>query len=142
MANILVTETADLPADTVWELVADFGNLSWAPGIDKQENIGEGIGMIRRLHIKGMGAIDEVLETCNHDNMTMSYTIPQGLPLPLDNYRATAKVVPINDGQCRIEWRSDCMVKSGTNEEDAKKLLEQTYKQLIGWIISYLSKQQ
>ena len=58
MVEVHVARDLDFPAATVWALLEDFGDISWAPGIDRIEVIGEGIGMIRRLHMQGMDPID------------------------------------------------------------------------------------
>ena len=39
--------------------------------------------------MEGMDPIDEVLERMDSAAMTLSYTIPRGLPLPLTDYRST-----------------------------------------------------
>ncbi len=46
MVNVHLARDFDIGAGKVWALLEDFGNISWAPGIDKTEVIGEGVGMI------------------------------------------------------------------------------------------------
>src|SRR5262249_36028621 len=49
MATARVTRTLDVPAATLWKLVAAFGDTSWLPGPPKVELVGSGPGMERRI---------------------------------------------------------------------------------------------
>ena len=134
-----VSRELPFPAHHVWNLLEDFGNIHWAPGIDQLEIIGEGIGMIRRLHINGLEEpIDEQLEAMDSQAMTFSYVIPTGLPFPLKNYRAISSLTA-NGNTTTVTWRSDCE-PDGLSIEDSEAMLEGTYNQLIDWITDELNK--
>jgi hypothetical protein len=120
--------------EQVWSLLEDFGNIHWAPGIDKLEVIGQGVGMIRRIHINGLDTpIDEVLDSIDPAAMEFSYSIPRGLPFPLSNYKAFANVKSLGKDKSLVQWQSDCK-PDGISHEDASNMLIDTYNQLIGWI--------
>ena len=138
--NAEVTDTIDAPPSAVWPILEDFGNITrWVPGIDQVDIIGEGIGMIRRLHIDGLAEpIDEQLSMMNAEAFTFSYRIPKGLPFPLKNYSATAMLKALDEEQCQVIWRSDCEA-DGISIEDATAMLEGTYAQLIGWLKGYFN---
>jgi hypothetical protein len=124
----------------VWGLLEDFGNIHWAPGIDKLEVIGEGIGMIRRIHINGLETpIDEVLDSIDAAEMRFSYSIPRGLPFPLKNYKAFACAKNLGTEKTLVQWQSDCE-PDGINHEDAENMLVDTYNQLIDWITDELER--
>ncbi len=134
-----VTRSLPYPAEQVWSLLEDFGNIHWAPGIDKLEIIGDGVGMIRRLHIEGLEEpIDEQLEEIDPAAMTFSYVIPKGLPFPLKNYRAISSLES-NEGSTTVTWESDCE-PDGLSIEDSESMLEGTYNQLIDWITEELER--
>ncbi len=138
--NAKVERELDFPCEQVWSLLEDFGNIHWAPGIDKLEVIGDGIGMIRRIHINGLESpIDEVLESRDAAAMEFSYGIPRGLPFPLKHYRAFSKTQSINPSKTLVQWISDCE-PDGISEQDANKLLTDTYNQLIDWINDELQR--
>ena len=42
MARVSVKESFDFPAQQVWELISDFGNVSWLKGLTKSEVRGRG----------------------------------------------------------------------------------------------------
>lgn len=142
MIKALVSETLSFSSSTVWPILEDFGGIaSWVPGAENTDIIGNGIGMIRRIHIQGLDEpIDEVLESLDASAMRFSYSIPRGLPFPLKNYRAYAWVRAIDEQHCEVTWQSDCEA-DGISDEDATKMLEGVYGQLIGWLKTHLEKQ-
>lgn len=139
MAEVLLQRDYDFPAATVWALLSDFGNISWAPGMDRVEVIGEGPGMIRRIHMPDMEPIDEVLEAMDHDNMTFTYTIPSGIPMPVTDYRAGPTVVATGENSCRIDWRGSG-TPVGVSDEEAAEIIKGFYTMLLQWIDEHLQK--
>ncbi|MGB1907112.1 MAG: SRPBCC family protein, partial [Spongiibacter sp.] len=79
MIEVHVTRQWNIPASQVWALVADFGDISWADGIDRVEVVGEGVGMARHIYMGDMPPIEEVLTSQNPEEMTFSYDIPRGI---------------------------------------------------------------
>jgi len=127
-----------LPAAKLWVVIEDFGNISWAPGIERVEVIGSGIGTIRRLHMPGLAEpIDEQLLSIDAASMTMHYAIPRGLPMPLDDYTARARLEKLSETQTRIHWEGD-FIPRGISESDASTIIKGIYDQLIGWIIAHV----
>lgn len=139
MAEVLLQRDYDFSADTVWALLANFGDISWAPGMDKVEVIGDGIGMIRRIHMPGMDPIDEVLESLDNDSKTLSYTIPAGIPMPVTDYRAGPTVIATGENSCRIDWRGSA-TPVGVSEDEAAEIIRGFYTMLLQWIDDHLSQ--
>lgn len=135
-----VIREVPLPAAKLWAVIADFGNMSWAPGIDRTEIIGSGIGMIRRLHMAGLPEpIDEQLTAIDAATMTMHYAIPRGLPMPLDDYHAWARLEKISDDATRVHWEGNFNPR-GISETDAGAVIEGAFNQLIDWISNHIQK--
>ena len=133
-----VTHDVALPAAKLWAVIEDFCNISWAPGIERVEIIGSGIGVIRRLHMPGLPEpIDEQLLSIDAATMNMHYAIPRGLPIPLDDYTARARLEKLSDSQTRIHWEGD-FIPRGLSEDDASTIIRGIYDQLIGWIIDHV----
>lgn len=144
MLNVKVTKTINFSASNAWPILEDFGNISrWIQGIDKLDIIGEGLGMIRRIHMNSLNEpIDEVLDFMDSDNMHFGYSIPKGLPLPLENYKAEAQIKALDKNSCEVTWQSHCEPQTGLSDEDATAILEGTYSQLIGWLEQHLASQK
>ncbi len=139
MIDLTVQKEIDVPAHKAWELIADFGNISWAPGMDEVEVIGQGVGMVRRIHMPGAEPIDEKLEVLDAQTRTMSYTIPSGLPMPVTGYRATARVIDLGGNRCRIDWHCSAQ-EDGVSAEEATNIVRGFYDMLLGWIAEHLQK--
>lgn len=137
MLEVHVSREWDIPAERVWDLLADFGDISWADGIDRVEVVGDGVGMARLIYMADMPPIEEVLTSRDAEAMTFSYDIPRGIPMPLTNYSANAKVTPLGAGCCRVDWYGRAQPE-GMSDADALAMLEGTYDMLLGWIAKRL----
>ena len=138
MVEVHLARDFDISAEKVWALLENFGDISWAPGIDKIELIGAGVGMTRRLHIAGIEPIDEVLTAMDKSAMTFAYDIPRGIPMPVTQYSANAKVSPLSEGRCRVDWYGRAE-PAGMSEEDVIAMITGTYEMLLQWIDDHLS---
>lgn len=139
MIDLTVQKEVPVAAAKAWELVADFGNISWAPGMDKVEVEGQGVGMVRKIFMPEAPPVEEKLEALDPQTMTMVYTIPAGLPMPVTNYRATAKVVDLGNNQCRIDWHCSAQ-EEGVSQQEAEAIVKGFYDMLLGWIAEHLQK--
>lgn len=142
MVNVKLIRDLDFPAEQVWAVLEDYGNLEWAMGPPRVEIIGEGIGMVRRVLIEGMDPIDEVLEAMDPADMSFAYSIPRGLPLPLTDYRSSARVEARADGCARVHWTCQCTpTDPGMTEADTERLMHDTYNSLLDSLAAFLAKQ-
>jgi hypothetical protein len=133
MINVTVQRDVPVPARSAWALLADFGNFSWAPGLEKVEVSGAGVGMVRRIFMSGAPPIEERLEALEHDTMRLEYTIPDGFAMPVSNYRAQAQVVATGRDQCRIDWSCSAQ-EDGVSPQEADAIVTGFYEQLLDWI--------
>jgi hypothetical protein len=130
MAQTSVTEEIDRPAAEVWAVLRDFGNVPWMPGGDQATVEGSGVGMVRVLV---GGAVRERLERVDEAAMELSYTIPLGMPVPVDDYYATVRVRALGDSSCAVDWGCRFSPRDGSAEEMAAQI-DQLYGMLIGWV--------
>ncbi len=139
MVEAKLVRELDFPAQRVWAVLEDFGNMEWAMGPPKVEVIGTGEGMTRRTLMEGMDPIDEVLERMDSAAMTLSYTIPRGLPLPLTDYRSTARVEASATGNAIVHWSCECTpTDDSMSEADAEALMQGTYNALLDSLEAFL----
>lgn len=138
MAHVTVKEEIEAPADRLWHLVANFGDVRWIPGGESARTEGDGPGMVRIL---GMGSaeIRERLESRDEASRTIVYTIPQGLPMPITNYRATMIVRSLGDRRSELQW-SCAFEPDGVTEAEANAQVEGLYRMMIGWIRDFLAR--
>lgn len=139
MIDLTVQKEIAVPAADAWALIADFGDISWAPGMDNVEVEGEGEGMVRKIHMPDAPPVEEKLESLDSHTMTMVYTIPTGIPMPVTDYRATARVIDLGAGRCRIDWHCSAQ-EAGVSPEEAENIIRGFYDMLLGWIAEHLEK--
>lgn len=129
------------PAEKVWAVLGDFGNMSWIEGPERIEVIGEGIGMTRRIHMAGIDPIDEILESLDEANLSFSYSIPN-MPMPVTDYLASVRLEATGDGTSRVYWSCTCTASDkNMTEADVETMLTGTYQQLLGWLGAHLASQ-
>ncbi len=133
MIRVLVKREVAAPADRLWKLVGNFGDVSWMNGVTRSELEGQGVGMVRSLYVGDGPPVREQLEAHDEGARSIGYTITQGNPMPVTDYHATVAVVPDGPERSRLEW--GCRFEaSGVSEPEAKAAVEGMYGVLIGWV--------
>ena len=138
MSQVRVKEEIAVAADRLWRLVVDFGNVGWIPGGEGVRTEGKGPGMVRILGFGG-AEVRERLDSVDEPRRTIVYTIPQGLPMPIKDYRATMTVRDVGPQKSELDW-SCTFEPDGVTEEEAKAQVENLYHMMIGWIRDHLGK--
>ena len=132
MARATVKQTLEAPADAVWRLIAAFGDTSWMPAGTRATVKGSGPGMTRAIAAGPDRTIVERLESVDASARTLVYTIPENVPFPVTDYRATLRVLAAPAG-CELEW-SASFTPAGAPEADCARAIEGMYGLMIGWI--------
>lgn len=130
MGQTTVKAEIAVPAEKLWALVRDFGNIPWIPGGDEATVEGEGIGMVRCLM---GGAVRERLESLDEAKRQLGYTIDQGLPIPAKDYHATMTVTEAGPETAGLEW-SCTWEPDGATEDEVSAQFQGLYEMMIGWI--------
>ena len=133
MARVSVKQSLEFPAQQVWDLISDFGDVSWLQGISKSEVRGQGPGMVRVLRVGESPPIEERLESLDAKSRTLCYTIPKNIPFPVSEYRATMRVREAGPAASELEWSCELTPK-GVPDSQAVAMLEGMYKTMIGWL--------
>ncbi len=108
--KMTATLLIDAPADKVWGVISDFGDMSWHPAMaSSSADKGNKKGSVRVLTLKGGGKITEELKAYKENKMSYKYKITdmssvktihhagkdEDVPvLPVENYQATITVKP------------------------------------------------
>jgi hypothetical protein len=137
MVEVQVQRELEFGAGTVWALLADFGNVSWVPGVEKVELEGEGVGMIRHLTVPVFPQLHERLDAIDHEKMILDYSIPAVAYIQVKNYNARAHVVELEGERCRLIW--SCTAEAdGVDDAQAAAKTEAFYEAIITWIDDFL----
>ena len=134
MTDVSVSAEFDVSSDRLWEVVADFGNVAWIPGMTGVRVDGEGPGMTRFLPT-GDVEVHERLESVDPSAKTLVYSIPKNIPFAVTGYRATMRVEDAGGG-CRLVWSCTCEPE-GMSEDEARQTIQGLYEMMIGWLREY-----
>ena len=111
----------DAPPQAVWDVIKDFGDMSWHPNVEKTTvEGGNEKGAVRVLTLKDGGTITEELKKYNAKKMSYAYKITDMSTvktieysgkeepikvLPVTNYSATITVKGKGDGS-EVIWKA------------------------------------
>ncbi len=136
MLEVSEKQHLDFDADRVWELISDFGDMSWLPGV-KSRVEGSGPGMLRWLLVPGAPDVPERLDSLDPATRTLTYTLLDNLPFPATDYRAQMCVTAAPDGGCELEWTIQ-VEPDGVPEPELRAPLEGLLRVFLDSIRSYL----
>ncbi len=139
MLEVTVERECGFDADQVWAVFADFGNVSWVPGVEKVELEGEGIGMIRHLSVPVFPPLHERLDSLDHEQKVLEYSIPTVEYIGVKDYHARAQVLELGPGRCRVTM--SCRAEAdGNSDAEAIAKVQGFYAAMLGWIEDYLKQ--
>jgi len=129
MSEAKVVETIAAPVAAVWAQLSDFAGIQPGPGIESVEYEGEGVGMVRRIHLPA-GVVVERLEELNADTRTFRYAIiNDDSPLPFSDYSATVRMSEAQ-GVTTVDW-TGTFEPRGVDEAKAVQIASGIYKGAI-----------
>ena len=118
-AKLTATITVDAPAAKVWDIVKNYDDMSWLPGIKSTKGDGGNTkGSVRVLTLDNGGTITEELKAYDEAKYTYKYKITEmsntgtikhagqdeHIPvLPVGNYAAELSVTD-KGGKAEVEW--------------------------------------
>lgn len=113
--------TINAPAEKVWAIIKDYGDMSWLPAVESTKVEGGNTkGAIRVLTLKNGGTITEELKKYDDKKMSYAYKITdmstaktithagaeEKVPvLPVDNYAASIDLEPKGDTTV-VSWKA------------------------------------
>lgn len=143
------TITINAPAQKVWEIIKNYNDLSWLPGVFNATGEGENKkGAIRVLTLKDGGTITEELKKYDEAKMSYAYKITdmsvaktithagaeEKVPvLPVDNYSASIEVEAKGDTSV-VNWTAG-YYRAYTNNNPPVEMNEETANAAVGSIL-------
>lgn len=104
MASITVTREIGGDPAVVWALLADFGDVSWIPLAEGVVVEGSGPGMRRTIQGPEGPPVVERLIAIESGRRTLTYSIDENNPLPVQSYEATVRVSSAGAAGSAIIW--------------------------------------
>ncbi len=104
-------------SETAWQKMKQYGNLSWAEGIDDVKLVTDGVSQCRKILLSGSDEwFDEWLLSFDERGMTLRYAIDDNAMGGLTGYEAQAQVLNRADG-CTIRWQCQA---TATNDKQTE----------------------
>src|SRR5262245_12167086 len=102
MPRVVKSTIIDAPVDRVWSVLRDFNGFDrWHPTIAtsaiERGAPSDKVGCVRRLRLKDGSELREQLLTLSDLEQTYSYCLLD-TPIPLFNYVAHVRLMPVTDG--------------------------------------------
>ena len=132
------TITINAPADKVWGIIKNFGDMSWLPPVKSTDlKGGNEKGAVRVLTLQDGGTITEEMKKYDADKMSYSYKITdmstaktithagkeEKVPVvPVDNYSATI-TVEAQGATASVRWKAG-YYRAYTNNEPPEEMNE------------------
>ena len=126
MADVSTFEDVNLPADTIWNVIGDFGGIrKWAVLVQGESVEDTPAGKVRTLQMPEGRVVRELLAASSQYSYT--YTM---LDRPeMADYRSTVAVIPLDKDNSRIELIVSLSASGETTEE---QITERYTKNLRG----------
>jgi hypothetical protein len=115
MASAYYSTVFTQAADDVWNVIRDFNNYTvWVDGAGESEieggKSGDTVGAVRNVLYQGKRIRQSLLALSDVDR-SQTYSFCGEAPMPVRDYRATLRIVPVVDGgRAFVEWSAtfDC----------------------------------
>ena len=115
MADVSTFEDVNLPADTVWNVIGDFGGIrKWAVLVQSESVEDTAAGKVRTLIMPENRVVKERLAAQSQ----YSYTYTMIDRTEMADYRSTVAVIPLDSGHSRIELIMHLSASEGQTDED------------------------
>jgi hypothetical protein len=115
MADVSTFEDVNLPADTVWNVIGDFGGIrKWAVLVQSESVEDTSAGKVRTLLMPENRVVKERLAAQSQ----YSYTYTMVDRPEMADYRSTVAVIPLDPTHSRIELIMHLSPSEGQTDED------------------------
>lgn len=103
-----ITKKMDVPADTAWGAIRQFGRLDvWFPSMVKCRIEGQGVGAFRHLTLEGgLGTITDRLVAIDEERHRLTYERTKS-PFPVTSYIGNVEVFASFDSLAVVVWTID-----------------------------------
>ena len=143
MVKVVKSTILPAPVEAVWDVIRDFnGHDRWHPIVaDSHVERGQPsdkVGCVRNFHLQDGSNLRELLLTLSDADMAFSYCLLE-TPVPLLNYVAHVRLVPVTDGDGTFwHWESRFDTPRGREAELQQMVAENVYQGGFDAVRSYM----
>lgn len=146
MAKVVRSTVLSFPIETVWSVLRDFnGHDQWHPAIHSSQiergRDADCVGVVRAFKLNDGSELREQLLTLSDAETTFSYCLLD-TPIPLFNYVAHVRLVPVTDGDMTFwQWEGRFDTPAGQQDALVNKVSTDIYEAGFSAIQSYLEQE-
>jgi hypothetical protein len=133
MVRVTRSTVLESPIERVWQVLRDFNGFDhWHPAIATSETErgapADQVGCVRRLRLKDGSELREQLLTLSDLEQCFSYCLLD-TPIPLFNYVARVRLVPVTDGDRTFwSWQGRFTTRRGEEQAMARLVGEDIFQ--------------
>ena len=146
MVKVLRSTVLDTPIEAVWDLLRDFnGHDRWHPAVEASQiergRDSDRVGCVRKFKLIDGAELREQLLTLSDMETAFSYCLLD-TPIPLFNYVAHVRLMPVTDGDRTFwEWESRFDTPKGQEAEMAALVGQEIYEAGFSAIRAHLQEE-
>ena len=132
MVTVVRSTVLEHPIDRVWDALRDFnGHDRWHPAVSEsaieRNRDADRVGCVRKFKLQDGSELREQLLSLSDMETTFSYCLLD-TPIPLFNYVAHLRLLPVTDGdQTYWEWEGKFDTPKGRRDEMAALVGDEIY---------------
>ncbi len=135
MIQVVSSTILDAPSERVWSILRDFnGHDRWHPLVAEsrieRNDPADRVGCVRRFRLRDGAELRELLLALSDLEQSFTYCLLD-TPVPLFNYVATVRLLPVTDGN-RTFWTWHARFTTRPGEEEAMRRLVREEVQAAG----------
>lgn len=138
MPSVLAQQDFTHSADTVWQRIRDFSDLSWLPGVTACTVEGEGIGALRTVSTADGGQVVEALTALDDGARMFGYRIVKAPGVREDTDYQASVTVQATDSGCQVTWQAS--FNAGNAPEDKVEKARQGAEQMYNFCLANLAQ--
>ncbi|WP_226782263.1 SRPBCC family protein [Oceaniglobus trochenteri] len=133
MVSVIRSTVMPAPIEAVWEVLRDFnGHDQWHPAVAssaiERGRDADRVGCVRRFKLEDGSELREQLLTLSDAETAFSYCLLD-TPIPLLNYVAHVRLIPVTDGDHTFwDWRCRFDTPKGREDELATMVGDNIYQ--------------
>lgn len=133
MIEVATSTILGAPTDRVWEIVRDFnGHDRWHPIVEssaiERGEPADRVGCVRRFRLRDGSELREQLLALSDLEQSFTYCLLD-TPVPLFNYVATVRLLPVTDGDLTFaQWRARFTTRPGEEAAMRRLVAEEVQK--------------
>ena len=118
MKRTAIRMTIQAAAADAWDVITDLSGVeNYLPAISSSQVYFQDTNILRRITLMDGLQYEEWIDSIDHDNLVMTYTMADPSPFQYSSLKGIIKVTPVSDSSCNICWECTYEVEEELADE-------------------------